>query len=174
MVAHSAATQFSLPSFVHGALRVTFGPRTTKGACLPAAPRPQRQAKKETSDKGNVSCMVCCGLVRAPTELERTQDIHNGTVAARSHGTPHGGGRPGVTRRAPLLCGPQSARRTCAHHALTPETVRPPKGRSRGDRTDQRKTKKRKLTPHTALQQPEAAAERAESVGAWGDSEYES
>lgn len=28
----SMRTQFSLPSFVHGALRVTYGPRTTKGA----------------------------------------------------------------------------------------------------------------------------------------------
>ena len=26
--------------------------------------------------------MVCCGLINAPMELERTQDMHNGTVVA--------------------------------------------------------------------------------------------
>lgn len=60
--------------------------------------------------------MVGCGLVTAPTGLERTQDIHNGTVAARSHGP----GGPGVTHSAPSIFGPQSARRTCARRTLRP------------------------------------------------------
>ncbi len=29
--------------------------------------------------------MVCCCLISARIELERTQDMHNGTLARRSH-----------------------------------------------------------------------------------------
>ena len=75
--------------------------------------------------------MVCCGLIKARIELERTQDMHNGTVAQRSH-------IPSRSRRheaRALVLQPPSRHRACAL-LLAPEAIRPLTERPRGDRTD--------------------------------------
>lgn len=75
--------------------------------------------------------MVCCCLISARIELERTQDMHNGTLARRSH-------IPSRSRRhnaRALALQPSSRRRACARR-LAPEAIRPPTERPRGDRTD--------------------------------------
>lgn len=53
--------------------------------------------------------MVCCRLIKAPTELERTQDMHNGTVELRSHVL-----AAGITQRAPLFYDPRQDTHACA------------------------------------------------------------
>jgi hypothetical protein len=73
--------------------------------------------------------MVCCGLIKAQG-LERTQDMHNGSLAPRSHIL-----AAGVTRHAPLLFRPRRPH-TLARTRPFLEAVRPPIGRPRGDRTD--------------------------------------
>lgn len=64
-----------------------------------------------------------------PEGLERTQDMHNGSVARRSHVL-----AAGITPRAPLLCRPQGSR-ALAHTRPLLEAVRPRRERPRGDRT---------------------------------------
>lgn len=64
-----------------------------------------------------------------PEGLERTQDMHNGSVARRSHVL-----AAGITPRAPLLCRPQGSR-ALAHARPLLEAVRPRRERPRGDRT---------------------------------------
>lgn len=65
-----------------------------------------------------------------PVGLERTQDMHNGSGARRSHVL-----AAGITPRAPLLCRPLGERARLRTHVPLLEAVRPRRGRPRGDRT---------------------------------------
>lgn len=85
--------------------------------------------------------MVGCCLIMAPTELERTQDMHNGTCPRRSHG-PEG---PGIDGAAPLFCGPHrdTPRRAarCSKpyaHKEGASEVTGPKGSGKGEEATRR------------------------------------
>jgi hypothetical protein len=89
--------------------------------------------------------MVCCGLINAQG-LERTQDMHNGSLAPRSHVL-----AADITRRAPSLSRPRQPH-TLARAQPFPEAVRPLVGRPRGDRTASRTS-----SPASAVRTPRVA-----------------
>jgi len=65
--------------------------------------------------KCDMSCMVSCRLIKAPMELERTQDMHNGQREQRSVSCTRGAAS--ITLHAPLFYGPRKS----AAHARTPK-----------------------------------------------------
>lgn len=101
-----------------------------------------------------MSCMVCCCLVRAPTGLERTQDMHNGIGAVGATAQK----APGSTTSPPCSTAPTAH---AVRHALGPKAVRPQRERPWGDGATMFK---HKFTSSQAEGQAAALDHRASSV----------